>query len=659
MIIRRAAGKAASAMAMAVLAVLVTSLAHRSALAQQLAGCGPSPVGATCGGAGPASLGNTGVANQGAGNPINLLTGNKYQREADMPALPGELGLEIVRHYNSLDRSPGSFGIGWRLSYDTELVILGSTIQVSEADGHRITFQRPGTRGGICVPVDPAHGILRIQQSRRGSSFVWSWSNGRILTFDASGKLLEIADGHGGLLTLTRGIKGELLAVTDTLGRRLELQYEKAGARIVAIRSPLGLFTYAYENHGGDPRISGLSMVTMADQRTIRRYHYEKQFQAGNPYALTGISVQFKSGSLQVDAPQRLSTYGYEPGGRAIWSMRGNGIETVAVGRSSVPGTSANPATAVVVNALGERTRHAFAIIGGEFRLLSTAGPGCAHCGPANVSYEYDPLGRTTAKIESGLAGKGPRRTESAYDGEGRLIRTRAPSVIDGKWRTTEYVYSAQRSSPGVPVARIDSGYSTIGAISRRTDYEFDAHGRLVAEGAVRLEYDALGRVASRRDADGATVRYEYDTLSRPLRVILADGRVVRYEYDGRGRVSAIDVGGRVERYEYDAADRLSAVVRPNGERLNYRYDAADRVAAITDARGNQITFGRDREGELLWREFHDPTGTLLQRREDRPADDFTVGFEVAANAAGFPAAFQDAGGYEYDDFGRVTAMHT
>jgi Domain of unknown function (DUF6531) len=36
---------------------------------------------------------------EAAGNPINVTNGNKYQREVDMPALPGVLGLELVRHY--------------------------------------------------------------------------------------------------------------------------------------------------------------------------------------------------------------------------------------------------------------------------------------------------------------------------------------------------------------------------------------------------------------------------------------------------------------------------------------------------------------------------------------------------------------------------------
>ena len=46
----------------------------------------------------------------GADNPINVVTGNKYQMEVDLPTLPGELGLEIVRHHDRPD------GLGWENS---------------------------------------------------------------------------------------------------------------------------------------------------------------------------------------------------------------------------------------------------------------------------------------------------------------------------------------------------------------------------------------------------------------------------------------------------------------------------------------------------------------------------------------------------------------
>src|SRR4051794_20949424 len=53
--------------------------------------------------------------NLGAGNPIHLVTGNKYQQELDLPASALAPQLEIVRHYNALDRRPSTLGQGWTL----------------------------------------------------------------------------------------------------------------------------------------------------------------------------------------------------------------------------------------------------------------------------------------------------------------------------------------------------------------------------------------------------------------------------------------------------------------------------------------------------------------------------------------------------------------
>jgi hypothetical protein len=66
--------------------------------------CPESP-GATCNAAAASPAGQSlGLSvNLGVDNPINVINGNKYQPEEDMPALPGVLGLEIVGHYNSFD----------------------------------------------------------------------------------------------------------------------------------------------------------------------------------------------------------------------------------------------------------------------------------------------------------------------------------------------------------------------------------------------------------------------------------------------------------------------------------------------------------------------------------------------------------------------------
>src|SRR5207245_3535343 len=100
----------------------------------------------------------------GASNPINVITGNKYQREVDLPALPGVLGLEIVRHYNSAysrdssrsDSRNGIVGRGWKLSYEIELVDQGTTLQIVLADGTPWNFTRGLLNPNLYIAADPA-----------------------------------------------------------------------------------------------------------------------------------------------------------------------------------------------------------------------------------------------------------------------------------------------------------------------------------------------------------------------------------------------------------------------------------------------------------------------------------------------------------------------
>ncbi len=50
--------------------------------------------------------------NLGAGNPVNLATGNKYIEMTDLP--PTEDGLQLLRSYNAMDPGESALGPGWR-----------------------------------------------------------------------------------------------------------------------------------------------------------------------------------------------------------------------------------------------------------------------------------------------------------------------------------------------------------------------------------------------------------------------------------------------------------------------------------------------------------------------------------------------------------------
>ncbi|HVG04102.1 MAG TPA: DUF6531 domain-containing protein, partial [Burkholderiaceae bacterium] len=117
-----------------------------------------TPVGAACG---PPNGGNPGCS--GAGNPVHLATGNKFQHETDLAPLPGTLGLEFSRYYNSRLNDFGTVGRGWRHSYDIALSDLGSSLQILTADGRRIVFPRNPTQPAVCASHNPEDGQVTIE----------------------------------------------------------------------------------------------------------------------------------------------------------------------------------------------------------------------------------------------------------------------------------------------------------------------------------------------------------------------------------------------------------------------------------------------------------------------------------------------------------------
>lgn len=107
-------------------------------------GCRAPAAIAPCAALGVASQEKKNGPDVAEGNPVNPLTGHKYQVELDAAPADGVLGLEIRRHYSSaLGAVANPVGRGWMLSYDTRLYVVGNSLQIIQADGNRLIFQRP------------------------------------------------------------------------------------------------------------------------------------------------------------------------------------------------------------------------------------------------------------------------------------------------------------------------------------------------------------------------------------------------------------------------------------------------------------------------------------------------------------------------------------
>ncbi len=560
--------------------------------------CGPGTAGSPCGGAGPASQGNASGTNQGAGNPINVITGNKHQTEIDLPALPGVLGLEIVRHYNSAqsgERAPnGIFGRGWRLSYETDLYPVANTLQIVQADGTRVIFVRDPKHPGQCGTADPANGRVVIRHTDRGDEYTWIWANGRKLSFNPQGKLIQISAPSGEFVTLTRDLSGALVKVTDPQGRSLILSYPQHRSPdhfngAVSIDSPVGRFTYAYgspapKGYAGNPRelLANLVAVSLPDG-VSRRYHYEDP---AHPTLLTGISVQGRGGQ-----PQRLSTWAYDEQGRGILSYKGEAPKPGQAGIEQVRLAYPAPGRTVLTNSLNQITTYTHAIVGGEYRLLEVRGAGCASCGEANVRYGYDRLGRLTEETKLNGQGQPIRAIRTERDGQGRPIKISSVAYRNGraqpgKWQV-RYEYAGDSTPPSL-IARpsVISGKEAI----------------------ARIDYNAAGQILEVTESGFSPLDDKGQVAATPI------VRTTTYVYrsiNGRSVLAAIDgplpngptsdpSDSDMTRIVWDqSGSRVVAMTQPGDGPNQMQYDAAGRIVQVRNADGFATTVGYTFRGQV------------------------------------------------------------
>ncbi|GAB3427935.1 hypothetical protein GCM10027320_05460 [Massilia solisilvae] len=580
----------------------------------------------------------------GAGNPINVMTGNKYQREDDMPALPGVLGLEIVRHYNSAFSGPGErngvLGRGWRLSYEAEIVDRWGTIQVLQADGGRVIFDRDQKAPTRCSTPDPANGTMTVGRQQDGQpDYTWAWTDGRKLHFNASGKLDRITAPTGEMVRLLYDSQNVLVRVIDPQGRSLDLVYYDRKTPnqfhgVQFIDTPVGRFEYEYgstlpkgaglfderqllanlvrvrlpDHFDPDKKAHAFSSRGTTRSTTSRIYHHED---SRRPWLMTGISIE-AIGADGKPVTTRYSTYGYDDTGRAILSTHGSNVDKVTLDNHEAGKT-------VLTNSLGQKTVYRYTVIADEYRLLEVRGAGCALCGEPNIRHRYDEAGRLTettklsedgepivtirterdklgritrvSKIVYERGKPGPAQLQVRFEYEGSSFAPALmarPSVVPGKELVTHIVYNAA----GQPLAVSEAGWipgpdgkQPPLPIERTVHYRYATiNGRsLLAEIDGPLPN---GKTNSPLDSDITLIEYDHHNpgLASPKSTPNGD-RLIRYEPSEKrdGIVTAIITSGnRKSEVEYDYAGRIANIRDAEGRTTHLRYSPSGQLLAVT-----------------------------------------------------------------------------
>jgi len=564
--------------------------------------------------------------NLGIGNPVHLATGAKHQMDVDLPASLAHPDLEVVRHYNSLRPTDAALGTGWKLSYDVRVVLHQGIAHIEQANGARVVFDRSS---------DPRRdGTLQ----RQPSGWQWVWPNGRILDFDAQGHLIRITLQPNGLVTEIARHRGALapeIAQVRSGAARLQFVYtlEQGRARLMAIDSPAGRFTYQLEAVPD----TALDMVAQTSEDAIRKpdsvstraatfamrlvavtrpdgmqrqYLYEAAYQSGNAALPTGVVLVQPADDRDRQAQRlRISAWDYDASGRAVGVSYG--ARTVKDNYSRIHYLRTASATrdgVTLVDGPTGQTRFTITLRGGQPRLRAVEGAACPGCAAPGIKASYDAQGRLLSvndtRITRDVSGR-PIALEPQAPGWPGLRMTFSATGMRRQWQST--LTGTETMQDHVATRTAVRQFAN----GDRMDVLYDVRDR-----PVRIrESRGSPQAASKRDAittnlqwrdahlsclqhPFATEVYRYDvngrlsgrTEMRRLSAAAAQAGDAAVSCDAAIATQPPDVWRFSESFQYDAQGRLTTHMLPEGGAIHYAWGAGDRLETMTweDASGER-----------------------------------------------------------------------
>ena len=539
--------------------------------------------------------------NNGASNPINILTGNKFESATDIQATGGEYGLSFNRYYNSRSNQTGMLGTGWRHDYEMQLQDTGDQIDIIQADGRQLHFYKSAaTLNNSTLFVTryladkPELGYLERTQSSDSSKASWVWhlptgkqfefiTHRQVLIANTQGhqrfgqlsRVTERADDpNSAYWSLTYGTDGTLAQVDNHLGDRLKFGYRSTqGHPTITVTKST--------HHQSRSKTNNKSSKQAAQTST---WHY--LLDANNNLAQVVSPTGVRTGYAYTDPNDKhnltakyryddnkqqelMSQWTYDAYDRAISATRKGGIEKVTVAfdpNTVLPTQAGTIFTNRMTNSVGETTDYRYRYRGDDVELLSTVGAGCSTCGEPNVSYEYDTAGRVTKTNKLDSQGQVLSATATVFDDKGRM--TQRMVTTSGSTSTqskTHYEYVSNNSEDN-RFALVAKEWQSSVAVGKQTgiSYSYDDHGRPVEK--TEFGHTLDGKAISR------TYVMNYDNKGNLNQVALRDDNnpdskpivIEAYTWyaDGSVKTSARPNLGQITTFEHDSNGQTTAIER-------------------------------------------------------------------------------------------------
>jgi RHS repeat-associated protein len=573
------------------------------------------------------------------GNPINVATGNKFEKSLDLTISTPGIPLEFRRSYNSQITFDSPLGYGWTHSYNVSLGVVQTSptkrIRIWDSDGRALYFsevQQSSTEilfGGESGVKDRLKHIIST-----GEYFLRRRESNLIYKFASDGRLTQISDPNGNTLTFSY-TGGLLTQVSDNFGKSLWIQY--LNNRITSITDPknqsilyeytsgdltkvtypdTNVITYAYSNHN-------LTDKYDTNNNLIGHWGYDNRHRVISYYSHIKDSV-----------PQERIDLTYQLGGTVVTRSTGTTTYTTAV----IDGIDVVQEIQSCSTCGAQHKRLAYSP-----RLDVTSVTYIKDGLEITTQYVYDnpanpweQIGEVLQKTEAvGLADQRTTNYSYTHSPNDPLLviqrtETRKSVVDPNNNRTSTSTYDTQ----GKLLSQEETGYVLIGGVptlkTYRTEYQYNALGQLIqingprtdvsdittqeyyenspSEGNNRSQLKAIVNALEQR-----TEFSDYDANGNVGRITDPNGVVTIRTYDERNRIKTItnQATGVVTQYLYDSHGNLQTVILPEGSRIDSTYDLANRLLETRDNFGNKIIYQYDQEGNRIREETKDPQGIL------------------------------------------------
>ncbi len=560
---------------------------------------------------------NNGNQCPAAGNPINLGSGNKFQKFT--VELNSEINFEMFYNsYRTFDTGPdwhvygqSIIGKGW--SADTEARISAAYnyspncsndcplwfVNVWRPDGRVVWFtkQRYNNNDSLVGEWNrySSRNTEKIRLIREANQWVLYREDGLKEVYGLvqnpyhyqglhhnEGKMGAIkqvykTDGtylnysSAGNLIFYRPFlpKNVSYLVSDAVGDfkfeyvSVTTEIRKLG-KIIDVNDPSREWVFSY-----DANYEILKTITYPDS-TVTKFHYDENHVQSDAL-LTGIT-----GRRGI----RYSTYAYEAHGLAYSSELAGGVNKVSINYSH---SSTDEFTRTVTDSLNRLTTYKVEKRNNElFKVKEVIGPGCGSCTNGNSNYDYDSENNTTVKTIDGIT--------TTYS-----IKTSAEKLYGQ--------YSSKTIAPGTPEEK---------TIHYTWDVNFHKKPKTITEPSVHT-------------GSNKVTTYTYHSNGQPTSIKVdgfkpdgtAISKTTTYKYDGPyGQISEIngsrpgDIDKTVFEY-YPANDtvvnnrnRLQRVTGPENiiERDNIQWTAYGDV--LSEQRPNGITISNTYHSDTKWLKF-------------------------------------------------------